>query len=252
MQCLQRSAALRQSTRKLLLSRPSLALQRRSLFTELEDSNKKQSEIDQKTLYPTPGTYVQSDSRPTEGTGRPMPLNVELNHYAPLKHPITHGDHVASLQVRSFFTQDLEFFCNFILRVAFYLHIPVKGTTPLPRKTERWTVIKSPFVQAKTKENFERRTHKRLIKLYDANPEAVQLFLATVRKYCISGVGMKATVFNHEDVNVVERMDDVAPLSQEFGNLRNNVANPEVAEAVQKILNDPVFKELEGKDEKKE
>lgn len=222
------------------------AVSRRSLFTEVENV-KDQNEVDQKNLYPKPGTYVPSDTRPTVATGRPMPLNVEMNQYAPFKHPITHGDHVCSLQVRSFFTPDLEFYCNFILRVAFYLQIPVKGVTPLPRRTERWTVIKSPFVHAKTKENFERRTHKRLIKLYDANPETVQLFLATVRKYCISGVGMKAEVYNHEDVNVVERMEDVESLSGELSALS---ANPEVAEAVKKILEDPSFKALADEQKK--
>lgn len=243
MQSIGRTGAVRRS-----FASAGRAASRRGLFTEVE-SAREQSEVEKKNLYARPGTYVPSDTRPTVATGRPMPLNVEMNQYAPFKHPITHGDHVCSLQVRSFFTPDLEFYCNFILRVAFYLRIPVKGATPLPRRTERWTVIKSPFVHAKTKENFERRTHKRLIKLYDADPETVQLFLATVRRYCIAGVGMKADVYNREDVDVAGRMDDVASLSDELAGL--SAANPQVADAVNRILQDPAFKALADDDKNK-
>lgn len=113
----------------------------------------------------------------------------------------------------------------------------------MPRKTERWTVIKSPFVHAKVKENFERRTHKRQIKLYDANPEVIQLFLATVRKYCIAGVGMKASVFHREGVDVVESMESIgAAEKDQFEGIASN-ADPKVAEAIRAILDDPVFQD---------
>jgi small subunit ribosomal protein S10 len=201
-------------------------------------------------LYPQPGTFVPSDPSPVSSTGRPIPINVYLNQYAPIKHPQTHGHNVCDLQLRSFYTKHLDFFCNFVLRVAFYLKIPVTGATPLPRRIQRWTVIKSPFVHAKVKENFERRTHKRLIKLYDANPDVVQVFLATVRKHCIGGVGMKATIYSQEDLNFVDEMDNlqqVVPSDSEPLQIENlNLAgvDEKVAEAIKSILNDPTFKPL--------
>ncbi|CAN6637008.1 small ribosomal subunit protein uS10m [Trichomonascus vanleenenianus] len=208
---------------------------------------------DEKHKYPQPGTYVESNTNPNKATGRPVPLNVALTHYAPMKHPITHGDNVCDLQLRSFFTEDLEFYCNFVLRVAFYLKIPVKGVTPLPRRTERWTVIKSPFVHAKTKENFERRTHKRLIKLYDANPDVVQIFLSTVRRYCISGVGMKATIYDQEDVNILDRLESVESGDSAFdvSNIKIEEIDPELAKTVKSILESPEFKPLMEQGNKK-
>ncbi|ANB10980.1 mitochondrial 37S ribosomal protein RSM10 [Sugiyamaella lignohabitans] len=202
-------------------------------------------------LYPKEGEYVQSSTEEAYGTGRPVPINVELNHYAPIKHKLTHGHRVADVHLRSFTTQNLDFYADFLLRVAFYLRIPVKGVTPLPNKTEKWTVIRSPFAHAKSKENFQRITHKRLIQLYDANPEVVQVFLATAREYSIGGVGVKATLYHKEGLGVIDKLDlpetgaessSLNPLSLE--NVDLGSADSEVARAVLDILEDPVFKPL--------
>ena len=39
----------------------------------------------------------------------------------------------------------------------------VAGPVPLPTRIERFTVLRSPFVDKKSREQFEIRTHKRLI-----------------------------------------------------------------------------------------
>ncbi|MGI6210021.1 MAG: 30S ribosomal protein S10 [Anaerolineae bacterium] len=39
----------------------------------------------------------------------------------------------------------------------------VAGPVPLPTKTERFTVMRSPFIDKDSREQFEIRTHKRLI-----------------------------------------------------------------------------------------
>lgn len=194
-------------------------------------------------VSPKKGTFVQSDLEPTLGTDRPMPINVLMNRYQPLKHEPTHGNKVAEIQLRSFHTYNLDFFADFVLRAAFYLKIPAKGITPLHSKTERWTVIRSPFVHAKSKENFQRITHRRLITLFDANPEVIEVFLATVKKYSIAGVGVKANLYSQEDINVISRMENsdasIGDDSKNYVDL--NAASPEVAQAVLEILKDPAF-----------
>lgn len=202
--------------------------------------------------YPAPNTYVESDIEPSKATGRPVPINVALNSFAPIRHELTHGHKVAEVYLSSFTTQNLDFYCDFLLRSAFYLKIPVRSVSKLPNKIKRWTVIKSPFAHAKSKENFERITHRRVLKLYDANPDIVQIFLATARKYCISGVGIKATLFNQESLEMIENLDSPSldassPLSTENVNLSG--ADQEVAQAVLDILKEPQFKDLmdEGK-----
>lgn len=197
-------------------------------------------------LYPSRGSFVQSNDEPALSTQRPIPLNVMLTRYAPHKHPLKYGDLVGEIRLASFTTKDLEFFSDFILRAAFYLGIPTKGPTPLPRKVKRWTVIRSPFVMAKTKQNFERITYRRQIKLYDANPETIQILLSVASKHAIAGVGTKATLYTHEDLEMIENMD--VPRRNEHENpLAVNkvdieaVGSGEVAQAVMELLKDPRF-----------
>jgi small subunit ribosomal protein S10 len=50
----------------------------------------------------------------------------------------------------------------------------VCGPIPLPTRIERYTVLRSPHIDKKSREQFEMRTHKRLIDIYDANPRTVE------------------------------------------------------------------------------
>ncbi|MHC4551261.1 MAG: 30S ribosomal protein S10 [Planctomycetota bacterium] len=50
----------------------------------------------------------------------------------------------------------------------------VSGPIPLPTRIERYTVLRSPHVNKKAREQFEMRTHKRLIDIYDANARTVE------------------------------------------------------------------------------
>jgi len=50
----------------------------------------------------------------------------------------------------------------------------VSGPIPLPTRTERYTVLRSPFIDKKSREQFEMRTHKRIIEIYDANRRTIE------------------------------------------------------------------------------
>ncbi|MCD6163077.1 MAG: 30S ribosomal protein S10 [candidate division Zixibacteria bacterium] len=47
------------------------------------------------------------------------------------------------------------------------------GPVPLPTKRTVYTVLRSPHVDKKSREQFETRIHKRLIDIYDSNPQTV-------------------------------------------------------------------------------
>ncbi len=49
----------------------------------------------------------------------------------------------------------------------------VKGPIPLPTKIERITVLSSPFIDKNAREQFEMRTHKRLIDIQDPSARTV-------------------------------------------------------------------------------
>ena len=49
----------------------------------------------------------------------------------------------------------------------------VAGPIPLPTRIERYTVLRSPFIDKKSREQFEIRTHKRLLDILDPTPQTV-------------------------------------------------------------------------------
>ncbi len=60
-----------------------------------------------------------------------------------------------------------------IVRTAQKTGATVRGPIPLPTKRERWTVLKSPHIDKKSREQFELRTHKRLIDIVDSRAQTV-------------------------------------------------------------------------------
>lgn len=173
-------------------------------------------------------------------TGKPLPINVEAVYHAPLKNPIQYGDLVADLQLRSYDHESLEFFADFIMRVGFYLGMPLTGPKPLPTRRERWTVIRSPFVHAKSKENFERHTHKRLIRVWDSNPEIVQMWLSYITKHSVAGVGAKCNVFQRTEL-ALDMDNKTSELPQTPSN-ESHTMDEAVGEKVLELLNSGEFK----------
>lgn len=52
----------------------------------------------------------------------------------------------------------------------------VAGPVPLPTRIERFTVLRSPHVDKKSREQFEIRTHKRMIEILDPTAKTNELF----------------------------------------------------------------------------
>ena len=60
-----------------------------------------------------------------------------------------------------------------IVRTAEKTGAQVSGPIPLPTKTQRWTVLRSPHVDKKSREQFELKTHKRVIDILDSRAGTV-------------------------------------------------------------------------------
>lgn len=50
----------------------------------------------------------------------------------------------------------------------------VHGPIPLPTRIERYTVLRSPHIDKKSRQQFEIRTHKRLIDIIQSTPKTIE------------------------------------------------------------------------------
>ena len=49
----------------------------------------------------------------------------------------------------------------------------IRGPIPLPTRIEKFTVLRGPHIDKKSREQFEIRTHKRLLDIVDPTPQTV-------------------------------------------------------------------------------
>ncbi|WP_420833147.1 30S ribosomal protein S10 [Pseudemcibacter aquimaris] len=53
----------------------------------------------------------------------------------------------------------------------------VRGPIPMPTRIEKFTVLKGPHVNKKSREQFETRTHKRLLDIVEPTPQTVDALM---------------------------------------------------------------------------
>src|SRR6187401_2152494 len=71
----------------------------------------------------------------------------------------------------------------------------VAGPIPLPTRIERFTVLRSPHVDKKSRDQFEIRTHKRLIDIFEPTPQTVD---ALMKLDLPAGVDVEIKAFGKE------------------------------------------------------
>ncbi len=64
-----------------------------------------------------------------------------------------------------------------IVNAAKRIGAEVRGPIPLPTRIEKFTLLRSPHVNKKSREQFEIRTHKRLIDIVDPTPQTVDALM---------------------------------------------------------------------------
>lgn len=85
----------------------------------------------------------------------------------------------------------LDFSIKKIVEIAKSTNTKIKGPIPLPTKKEIFTILRSPHVNKSSREQFERRTHKRLAILVNPSQEAIAKLKALDLP---SGVTIKITI----------------------------------------------------------
>ena len=81
------------------------------------------------------------------------------------------------IRLKAFDHRILDNSAHEIVNTAKRTGAQVKGPIPLPTKIERFTVLRSPHIDKKSREQFESRTHKRLIDIIEPTPQTVEALM---------------------------------------------------------------------------
>lgn len=208
---------------------------------EVEDLQFKQSLLQDQLEY-NPKTITSNKLE--KESNRPVPLNVELLKYKPIRLPQTHGHEVAELKFRGYEEEELIRASEFAARAAFFLGIPCSPVKSLKTEKRLYTVIKSPFAQAKTKENFHRVTYNRKLTAYDANPEVVDMWLSYVNKHAFDKVKYLAQIQTKEQLDFVETLDKLTSKDMKLPEAYSSDSSDPIAAKVQELLKSDTFKKF--------
>ena len=81
------------------------------------------------------------------------------------------------IRLKAFDHRVLDQSASEILSTAKRTGARVRGPIPLPTRIERFTVNRSPHIDKKSREQFEIRTHKRLLDIVDPTPQTVDALM---------------------------------------------------------------------------
>lgn len=78
------------------------------------------------------------------------------------------------IKLKSYDSRIIDLSCEKIIDTAVRTGAMVVGPVPLPTKIERFTVIRGPFIDKRSREQFELRTHKRVIDVLNPSPSTIE------------------------------------------------------------------------------
>ena len=81
------------------------------------------------------------------------------------------------IRLKAFDHRVLDQSTSEILNTAKRTGAQVRGPIPWPTKIQKFTVLRSPHVNKKSREQFEMRTHRRLLDIVDPTPQTVDALM---------------------------------------------------------------------------
>ena len=102
-------------------------------------------------------------------SGRPRPFLVQRDN-------AMNGQNIR-IRLKAFDHRILDASTREIVSTAKRTGAQVRGPIPLPTRIERFTVIRSPHIDKKSREQFEMRTHKRVLDIVDPTPQTVDALM---------------------------------------------------------------------------
>ncbi len=86
-------------------------------------------------------------------------------------------DQKIRIRLKGYDYRQLDQSANEIVDTVIRTGARVSGPIPLPTKISKYTVLRSPHVDKKSREQFEIRTHKRLIDILEPTPDTVDALM---------------------------------------------------------------------------
>jgi small subunit ribosomal protein S10 len=90
------------------------------------------------------------------------------------------ASHKIRIKLRAYDHRLLDQSTQEIVAAAQRTGASVKGPIPLPTAMSKYTVLRGPHIDKKSREQFERRTHKRLIDIMDPSAGTVDALMKLV------------------------------------------------------------------------
>ena len=81
------------------------------------------------------------------------------------------------IRLKAYDTSAIESAAREIVETATRTGATVSGPVPLPTKIEKFSVIRSPFIDKDSQEQFEIRTHKRLIDILEPTQKTINALM---------------------------------------------------------------------------
>ncbi|HDS11517.1 MAG TPA: 30S ribosomal protein S10 [Candidatus Wirthbacteria bacterium] len=81
------------------------------------------------------------------------------------------------IKLRAYEHKIIDQSANQIVETAIRTGAKVAGPIPLPTKINKWIVQKCTFVDKDSRDQFEMRTHKRLIDIYDPSAQTIDALM---------------------------------------------------------------------------
>ena len=81
------------------------------------------------------------------------------------------------VKLRGFDVELVEQSSRAIVQTVVKAGAKVSGPVPLPTRINKYTVLRSPHINKKAREQFEMRTHKRLIDILDPTQKVVEALM---------------------------------------------------------------------------
>lgn len=97
------------------------------------------------------------------------------------------------IKLKAFDTRQLDTSSKEIVSTAKRTGANVRGPIPLPTRIERFTVNRSPHIDKKSREQFEIRTHKRVLDIVDPTPQTID---ALMKLELAAGVEVEIKLMN--------------------------------------------------------